>query len=88
MSRLLYSVYYMGMGRESTTPFGRWADAQPRGVLTRAQRATGLAYSTVFAAKTQFMSPDVARKLSRFTKGEVKASQIVKRSSDLIEASS
>lgn len=74
------------MGRDTSTPFGRWASEQPRGVLTRAQRVTGLAYSTVHAATKQRMSPDVARKLSRFTKGAVKAAEIVKRTADLIEA--
>lgn len=68
---------------EAETAFGRWAKQQPRGVLSRAQQATGLAYSTVHAATRKRMSTDVAILLSRFTKGAVKAADIVHRKSAL-----
>lgn len=67
----------MDMGRDGMTAFGRWAEEQPRGVLSRAMRATGFAYSTIHAATKRRMSRDVAVKLARFTRYEVKASEIV-----------
>jgi len=53
-----------------------WVREQPRGALTRAHYATGLAYSTVFAAQFKLMRRDVAYELSRFTRGAVRVADI------------
>lgn len=58
------------------TAFGKWVEMQPKGVLTAAMRATGLAWSTVCNACKKRMQPDVARALSKFTRGAVPVADI------------
>lgn len=62
------------------TAWGEWVKRQPKGVLTRAMRETGLAYSTVIKACRRRVTRDVAEALSRFTHGAVKVRDIVKPS--------
>lgn len=64
---------------EELTAWGVWIRSQPRGTLSRAQLSTKLAWSTVHGAQKKLVSRDVAEALSKFTKGEVKASQLIKR---------
>lgn len=61
---------------DSLTAFGRWARGQPRGVLSKAVLATGLAYTTVLTAKTRRVTRDVAELLSGFTRGEVSIAEL------------
>ncbi len=60
------------------TPFGVWLAAQSRGAPTRAMLATGLAYTTVLAAKTRLVTSEVAELLSEFTGGAVAICDIEK----------
>jgi hypothetical protein len=64
------------MAGDKLTAWGAWVRKQPRGIMTKAQRATGLAYSTVHGAQTRLVREDVALLLSKFTRGEVKAREI------------
>lgn len=64
---------------EKLTAWGVWVESQPRGTLTRAQNATGLAWSTVHYAKKNLVGRDVAEALAKFAKGAFKASALVKR---------
>lgn len=64
------------MEREQLTAWGVWVSKQARGIMTKAQHATGLAYSTVHAAKTRRVRGDAALLLSKFTRGKVKAQDI------------
>jgi hypothetical protein len=65
----------MGDIRERNA-FGAWVATQPRGTLTRAQRATGYAYSTIHHAQFRRVREDVAINLERFTGGRVRAASI------------
>jgi len=60
------------------TAFGEWVDSQPRGALSDAQRETGLAWSTVCRACHALVTPDVAKLLSRFTRGAVSRASLEK----------
>ena len=64
---------------QGETAWGAWVRTQPKGILTRAMRETGLSWSSVTKAKTRLVTRDVAETLARFTRGAVKASQLVKR---------
>jgi hypothetical protein len=66
----------MGTSNNKLTAFGAWVAEQPRGVLTKAMLATGLAWTTVHGAQRKLVTLDVARALSRFTRGAVKARDI------------
>jgi len=61
----------MSRTTQELTPFGLWLQEQPRGVQSAAVLATGLAYTTILAAKTRRVTAEVARLLSHFTKGAV-----------------
>lgn len=63
---------------ETETAWGRWVRDQPRGVMMRAMRVTGLAYSTIHDARYRLMSRDVAEKLAAFSAGGVHVRDIVK----------
>lgn len=72
------------------TAFGRWLKGQPKGALSEAHRRTKLAWSTVCDARKKRMSREVARKLSRFTRGEVSVDDIAhlpKSSRSIVSAS-
>jgi hypothetical protein len=64
------------MQRAQLTAWGKWVAEQDRGIMTKAQHATGLAYSTIHAARTRRVRADVALALSKFTRGKVKAADI------------
>lgn len=64
------------MSGEQLTAWGVWVRQQPRGIMTKAQRVTGLAYSTVHGAQTRRVRPDIAALLSKFSRGAVKAKDI------------
>lgn len=61
------------------TAWGAWVRTQPKGVLTRAMRATGVSWSSVNKAKHSLVTRDVAEALAKFTRGAVKARELVKR---------
>lgn len=69
----------MGMGEGAAlTAWGKWVESQPKGVISDAMRETGLAWSTVHKARFKLVMPDVAKLLSRFTGGAVKAADIAR----------
>lgn len=61
------------------TAWGAWVRQQPKGVLTRAMRETGLGWSTVSKAQKRLVAMETAQLLSRFTRGQVKAKDIMRR---------
>jgi hypothetical protein len=61
------------------TAWGAWVRTQPKGVLTRAMRETKLSWSSVSKAKHHLVTRDVAEALAKFTRGAVKARELVKR---------
>jgi len=63
------------------TAWGRWVKAQPPGTLSRAMRATGFAWTTVSKAQFRLVTLETAEALAKFTRGEVKARELVKRRS-------
>lgn len=71
----------MQESQDTETAWGTWVRAQPKGVLTRAMRATGLSWSSVNKAKKRLVTRDVAEALAKFTRGAVKARDLVKRRS-------
>lgn len=66
--------------KKPLTAFGQWLGEQPRGTQSRAMMSTGLAYTTVLAAKTRRMTREVAEILSGFTGGAVAIGDIEKPS--------
>ena len=63
------------------TAWGRWVRKQPKGALTQAMLATGLAWSTVCKARTRLVTHEVAVLLSEFTRGEVSVADLAKKPS-------
>jgi hypothetical protein len=59
-----------------------WLEAQPKGVLTRLARDSGLAYTTVFfvAHGGSVKTLDTARKLSDATGGAVSVEELCRQS--------
>jgi hypothetical protein len=64
------------MTGQQLTAWGEWVARQPRGILTKAQRATGLAYSTVHGAQFRLVREYSAVLLAKFSRGGVKADDI------------
>ncbi|HEX6239990.1 MAG TPA: hypothetical protein VFZ61_03815 [Polyangiales bacterium] len=64
------------MSGEQLTPFGEWVAGQPRGTMRKIELATGIAYSTIHAAKKRRVSRDVAEALAKQTGGALKWPQI------------
>jgi len=63
------------------TAWGRWLRDQPRGTLTRAQKATDLAYSTLHYARVRRLTEvKHAEKLVAFSGGAFRVDEILRPS--------